>query len=138
MIAEGKTLISNMRLYLAVILIVSLVPMVGCNSVTLMGNPDNGALNDPGGDGASGPDAGGGDSDLGDGEEPDPVTNEPSDPGSENPPDARPEEPPEPSDEALPDFLVVDVNAESARYQESVSPRDYLGQISAWYFGHST
>lgn len=112
--------------------------MVGCNSATLMGNPDSGALNDSGDDGVSGPDAGGGDSGLGDGEEPDPVTNEPSDPGSENPDDAQPGEPPGPNDDALPDFSVVDVNAESARYHEAVSPRDYLGQISAWYFGHST
>jgi hypothetical protein len=45
---------------------------------------------------------------------------------------------PKPSDDALPDFSLVDVNANSARYQETVSPRDYLGLISAWYFGHST
>lgn len=36
------------------------------------------------------------------------------------------------------DFSVVDVNPSSARYQEAVSPRDYLGGISAWYFGRST
>jgi len=47
-------------------------------------------------------------------------------------------EAPEPSNEALPDFSLADVNANSSRYQETVSPRDYLGQISAWYFGHST
>jgi len=40
--------------------------------------------------------------------------------------------------EAVPDFSVPDVNPNSARYQENVSPRDYLGQISAWYFGHAT
>ena len=40
--------------------------------------------------------------------------------------------------EAMPDFSVVDVNANSARYQEAISPRDYTGRISAWYFGHST
>ena len=57
---------------------------------------------------------------------------------TENPRNAQPGEPPEPNDEALPDFSVVDVNADSARYGEAVSPRDYLGQISAWYFGHST
>lgn len=42
------------------------------------------------------------------------------------------------STDAMPDFSAVDVNANSPRYQEAVSPRDYLGQISAWYFGHST
>lgn len=60
------------------------------------------------------------------------------DPGAKDQPDAQPGEPPEPSDEALPDFSVADVNADSARYQQAVSPRDYLGQISAWYFGRST
>ena len=42
------------------------------------------------------------------------------------------------SEEALADFAVTDVNATSARYLSAVSPRDYLGQVSAWYFGHST
>ncbi len=41
-------------------------------------------------------------------------------------------------DEAMPDFAVLDVNPTSPRYNEEVSPRDYIGQISAWYFGHST
>jgi hypothetical protein len=42
------------------------------------------------------------------------------------------------SEAAVPDFSVPDVNAQSPRYAENVSPRDYLGHISAWYFGHST
>lgn len=37
-----------------------------------------------------------------------------------------------------PDFQLPDVNPASARFGESVSPRDYLDQTSAWYFGHST
>ena len=45
---------------------------------------------------------------------------------------------PELSDQAVPDFALTDVNPNSSRYQEIVSPRDYLGGISAWYFGHST
>jgi hypothetical protein len=45
---------------------------------------------------------------------------------------------PPPGDEALPDFAISDVNQESPRYRDTVSPRDYLGQVSAWYFGHST
>ncbi len=40
--------------------------------------------------------------------------------------------------DALAGFSMVDVNPDSARFQEKVSPRDYLGQVSAWYFGHST
>lgn len=47
-------------------------------------------------------------------------------------------ETPQPSNEALPDFSLTDVNANSAHHQEAVSPREYLGQISAWYFGHAT
>ncbi|MEO8495831.1 MAG: hypothetical protein ABI614_12220 [Planctomycetota bacterium] len=38
----------------------------------------------------------------------------------------------------LPDFHLADVNPASARFGETVSPRDYLSQVSAWYFGHST
>lgn len=35
------------------------------------------------------------------------------------------------------DFSLVDVNPASARSGQNVSPRDYLGHVSAWYFGHS-
>jgi hypothetical protein len=38
----------------------------------------------------------------------------------------------------LPDFALVDQNPASATSGQEVSPRDYEGQISAWYFGHST
>lgn len=40
--------------------------------------------------------------------------------------------------ESVLDFQVPDVNPNSPRYNEDVSPRDYLGGVSAWYFGHST
>jgi hypothetical protein len=36
------------------------------------------------------------------------------------------------------DFQLQDINPASARFGETVSPRDYLSQVSAWYFGHST
>ncbi len=36
------------------------------------------------------------------------------------------------------DFSVVDVNPNSATYNQAVSPKDYLKQVSGWYFGHST
>lgn len=38
----------------------------------------------------------------------------------------------------VPDFELVDVNPNSETYNQTVSPRDFLGQISAWYFGHAT
>lgn len=38
----------------------------------------------------------------------------------------------------VPDFKLVDENPSSALSKQQVSPRDYLGQVSAWYFGHST
>jgi hypothetical protein len=41
-------------------------------------------------------------------------------------------------DNPAPDFSVVDVNETSPRFDEMVSPRDYLGEVSAWYFGHAT
>ncbi len=36
------------------------------------------------------------------------------------------------------DFSELDVNLTSPRSGEAVSPRDYLGKLSAWYFGHAT
>lgn len=38
----------------------------------------------------------------------------------------------------VPDFALTDVNATSETYQQMVSPQDYVGQVSGWYFGHST
>lgn len=40
--------------------------------------------------------------------------------------------------EIMPDFALVDTNTSSLTYGQSVSPRDYLQQVSAWYFGHGT
>jgi hypothetical protein len=40
--------------------------------------------------------------------------------------------------DALADFALLDVNETSPSAGVHVSPRDYLGQVSAWYFGHST
>ena len=40
--------------------------------------------------------------------------------------------------EAAPDFSLPDVNATSTTYEMDVSPSDYLGQVSGWYFGHGT
>jgi len=36
------------------------------------------------------------------------------------------------------EFSLVDVNATSPRFDDPVSPRDYLKRVSAWYFGHAT
>lgn len=37
-----------------------------------------------------------------------------------------------------PEFSLVDVNATSPSHGDPVSPRDYLEQVSAWYFAHAT
>jgi hypothetical protein len=37
-----------------------------------------------------------------------------------------------------PDFALLDTNPNSATYNEPVSPRQFLQQVSAWYFGHAT
>lgn len=37
-----------------------------------------------------------------------------------------------------PDFALVDVNPNSGTHQASVSPRQHLTRVSAWYFGHAT
>ena len=39
---------------------------------------------------------------------------------------------------AVTDFGLLDVNPTSPRSGQVVSPRDYVGTVSAWYFGHST
>ncbi len=100
---------------LPVILIVALGWLAGCNSLVVVGDPDNSGVPNSNSEEGAG------------------LGNTP-----EEQPEAPPEEPLEPGDEALPDFLAVDANVDSARYQEAVSPRDYLGRVSAWYFGHST
>lgn len=41
-------------------------------------------------------------------------------------------------DAPMADFSLVDVNPNSATYNQSISPRQYLGKMSAWYFGHAT
>lgn len=38
----------------------------------------------------------------------------------------------------VPDFQLVDVNPNSATYNNDFSPRDLLGQTGALYFAHST
>lgn len=40
--------------------------------------------------------------------------------------------------EIMPDFALLDVNSTSSTYNQLVSPRDYLQQVSGWYFGHAT
>jgi hypothetical protein len=35
-----------------------------------------------------------------------------------------------------PDFALEDVNSASPTYQQPVSPRDYLEQVSGWYFAN--
>jgi hypothetical protein len=40
--------------------------------------------------------------------------------------------------EQVPDFHLMDVNPNSATFNREISPRNYMGQISAWYFGHAT
>ncbi|MEM7246031.1 MAG: hypothetical protein AAF533_11860 [Acidobacteriota bacterium] len=38
----------------------------------------------------------------------------------------------------VPDFALIDVNETSTTAGRAVSPRDHLGKVSAWYFGHAT
>ena len=40
--------------------------------------------------------------------------------------------------EPLPDFSLTDENLSSDRYGDTVSPRDYLHQVTAYYFGAAT
>jgi len=45
---------------------------------------------------------------------------------------------PAPQPQVVPDFLLADVNTTSPTGGDDVSPRDALGQISAWYFASAT
>ncbi len=47
-------------------------------------------------------------------------------------------EPPSALAHRAPDFSLPDVNPNSKTRGQMVSPRQHLGRISAWYFGHST
>jgi hypothetical protein len=38
----------------------------------------------------------------------------------------------------MPDFQLVDDNVLSDRFGETISPREYLQQVSGWYFIHTT
>jgi hypothetical protein len=40
--------------------------------------------------------------------------------------------------EPVPLFSLLDVNAASPRAGQQVSPADYPGQVTGWYFGHSS
>ena len=40
--------------------------------------------------------------------------------------------------DAVPDFKLTDDNRNSARYNSPVSPRDYLLQVSGYYFGEAS
>ena len=40
--------------------------------------------------------------------------------------------------EEMADFSLTDLNSTSHRYGQPVSPRDYLEQVSGWYFAHAT
>jgi len=51
--------------------------------------------------------------------------------------DKDPVQPPPPQG-VMPDFSLQDANPNSATYGQQVSPRQFLGDVSAWYFGHAT
>jgi hypothetical protein len=43
-----------------------------------------------------------------------------------------------PVDPFVSDFSLRDANSSSPTFNTVVSPRDFLGQVSAWYFGSAT
>lgn len=46
--------------------------------------------------------------------------------------------PSSPGADPAPDFALADVNPNSATHARTVGPRQHLGRVSAWYFGHAT
>jgi hypothetical protein len=45
---------------------------------------------------------------------------------------------PDPAPLMVPDFHLADENPNSASFNKTVSPRDYLGKAPAFYFTHAT
>ena len=43
-----------------------------------------------------------------------------------------------PADQPAPDFSLIDANPASATAGTYVSPQQYRGKITAWYFGFAT
>ena len=43
-----------------------------------------------------------------------------------------------PTDYRVPDFSLPDVNPNSLTHDQMVSPRQFAGKISGFYFGHAT
>ncbi len=41
-------------------------------------------------------------------------------------------------EDALSDFSLPDINTASATYQQIISPRDYIQQVTGWYFIKAT
>ena len=58
---------------------------------------------------------------------------EPSEPSNEETP-SNTDAPPE----AKPDFILQDINPTSSTFSNDISPRDYLNEVSGWYFIRST
>lgn len=52
--------------------------------------------------------------------------------------DDSPQKPREQAGDLAPDFALADVNPNSATLDSTLSPRDFLGKVSAWYFGQAT
>jgi hypothetical protein len=54
--------------------------------------------------------------------------------------DDSPNQPPAPvpTDQAVPDFTLRNLNANSPTFNQDISPRQLQGQISGWYFGSAT
>ncbi|MFV1965369.1 MAG: hypothetical protein ACC628_08095 [Pirellulaceae bacterium] len=42
------------------------------------------------------------------------------------------------NDELVADFSLTDLNPSSSTYQQALSPRDFLDQVSVWMFGWSS
>jgi len=40
--------------------------------------------------------------------------------------------------DAIADFSLPDLNPASSTFNRSMSPRDFLGDVTAWMFGYST
>jgi hypothetical protein len=50
----------------------------------------------------------------------------------------QPAVPAQPDGTPVAEFSLRDVNPESPRVGQDVNPRDYVGRVSGWYFGHSS
>ncbi len=137
---DWRVLMGSGRICQLTTLLVSTVLLIGCSTQPPTTSPDDDSLSNTNSQNDNDP-VDSSDQDNGnenENDQPNANANASDEPDPIDEPDPNDEAPLTPSADAFSDFSATDSNPASLRFQEGVSPRDYLGGVSAWYFGHST